>query len=162
MSAMNDLYEEFHYALHRAHKPEGSQFGAVWNVYLEAVDQVSTRFTELQREVGIAAAEKVQVYLAWAEPFARIGRDMPLEVPAPTVRVLHATGRFAERTAQVSELGEFLRVNPRIVRDLSRFAQQQLGRHAQPVVDELEFVYRAATLTYEWAARTVPGIEVEN
>ncbi len=162
MSAITDLYKEFHHSLHGWDGSEGPPFGDLWRVYLGVVDDVSTRLTALPLDVGFVAAEKVQVYLAWGEPFARMCRDVPLEVPMPAVRAMHAAGRVVERTRQVSELGEFLRLSPKIMRDFSGYAQDRLGCHAQPVVAELGFVARAATLTYEWMARAVPGIEVRD
>lgn len=160
MSAIKELYREFRHALETNPGPEDTLFQDVWDLYLDVTNLVSVRLMEPGMGGSTSGAHQVQWFLAWSEQTAKVCAGMPLRVPSPAVRTVKAAGRYLERTPHVDELGEFLRLAPPIVNDLSGYAAQQMGRHAKPVVDELSFAARAGSLMYESVARAVPGIEV--
>lgn len=160
MSGVSELYRDFRQGLETAAGPEDPTFFELWMLYTEIIDLVGVRLTEAKMGGVFAAADRVQVYLAWSEQAGKLLEEMPLLVPSPAIRAVKAAGRYLERTPHVDELGEFLRLGSPMVNDLSEYAATGLGRQARPVVDELSFVSRAGTLMYEAVSRTIPGMEV--
>ena len=159
MSGVSELYREFRHGLGTAPGPEDPLFEDVWGLYLDVTNLVAARLTEPQMGGGMGAADRVGVFLAWADPSRRLCQGMPLRVPSPAYRSLKATGRYLERTLHLGELGEFLRLASPFVNDFSGYATDQLGRQARPVRDELSFTARAGALMAESVNRMVPGID---
>lgn len=160
MNGVNELYREFRQGLETTPGPEDPTLFELWTLWTEVTDLVRVRLTEPRMGGNFSAARRVEMCLCWSEQTGRISKEMPLRVPSPTLRAVKAAGRFLERTWQIEELGEFLRLGSPIVNDLSEYAAANLGRQAKPVIDEFSFVSRMNTLTYEAVARSVPGLGV--